>query len=190
MALLAGSPLARALSKLELSGNPISDKGIGHLLESPWGETPCRLGLRNCAIGDKGIAAIAGRGAKRLAGLAIGGNPVGGKALSKLLSCDLMQDIQYLDIARMPAELAIVDALAKADTPPLLAEVRIDSDLLRAFLARGRLWAPPSARWVIEGRPDRHLGGELFRLGAREAWFTEGAGLPRRFRRWGAPPAS
>jgi len=190
MALLASSPLARALSKIELSGNPISDKGIAHLLDSPWGETPCGLGLRNCAVGDKGIAALAGLGANRLTGLAIGGNPVGGKALSKLLSCDLIKDIHYLDIARMPAELAIVDALARADTPPLLAEVRIDSDLLRAFLARGRLWAPPSARWVIEGRPDRHLAGELFRLGAREAWFTEGAGLPRRFRRWGAPPAS
>lgn len=188
--LLANSPMAQTLEELDLAGNQFLDKGLCELLDSPLVDRPARLGLRANGVGEQGVNALAKLPAGRIWGLALGENPIPGTALAKLLASPALSEIRYLDIAHLPAELPVVDALAKAETPAHLEALRIDSNLLRAFLARKRLWVPPAARWVVEGTPDRDLLAALFKLGAHEAWFETDAPQLRRFRKSGALPAA
>ena len=188
--LLANSPMAQSLEELDLAGNQFLDKGLYELLDSPLIDRPVRLGLRANGIGEQGVKALANLPTGRILGLGLGENPVPGAALAKLLASPALSEIRYLDIAHLPAELPLVDALAKAETPASLEALRIDSNLLRAFLARKRLWIPPSARWLVEGTPDRDLLAALFKLGAHEVLFETDAPLLRRFRKSGALPAA
>lgn len=186
--LLANSPMASALEELDLAGNQFLDKGLYELLDSALVERPVRFGLRSNGIGEQGVKALANLPSGRIMGLGLGENPIPGASLGKLLASPALSEIRYLDIAHLPAELAVVDALAGAETPARLEALRIDSNLLRAFLARKRLWVPPAARWLVEGTPDRDILAALFRLGAHEAWFETETPPIRRFRRTGALP--
>lgn len=188
--LLANSPMANALVELDLAGNQFMDKGLYELLDSPLVERPVRFGLRANGIGEQGSNALANLGAGSILGLGLGENPIPGASLVKLLASPAISDIRYLDIAHLPAELSVVDALAKAETPARLEALRIDSNLLRAFLARKRLWVPPATRWLVEGPPDRDILAALFKLGAHEVWFETDTPLLRRFRKMGALPGT
>lgn len=184
--LLANSPLATRVSVINLAGNQFLDKGLCELLDSPLMDRPVSLGLRANGIARQGTRALANLPPGRISGLDLAENPIPGAELAKLLASPALGEIRHLDIAQLPGELAVVDALAGAETPARLEVLRIDSNLLRAFLARKRLWVLPSTRWVVEGTPDEGLASALFQLGALEVWFEPDAATPRRFRRLGA----
>jgi len=179
MALLAQSPLTSRLNHINISHNQILDKGIMALVDSPLGERSMQYDIRDNGIGRPGLLALASLPEGRINGLRLGGNQVNGTALKQLLASKATCQIRTLDIADIPAEVDVVDALAKADPLDNLQTIRIDTNLLRVFLARKRLWTLPSVKWLIRGEADLPLARALFALGAREIWFDSPVGMRR-----------
>ena len=179
MSLLAQSPLTSRLNNINIAHNQILDKGVMALIDSPLGERSMHYDIRDNGIGRPGLMALASLPEGRIHGLRLGGNQVNGTALKHLLASKATVQIRNLDIADIPAEVDVVDALAKADPLVNLQTLRIDTNLLRVFLARKRLWVPPTVRWLIRGETDHSLARALFALGARDVWFESPVGMRR-----------